>query len=369
MSVPFLDLRAAYLELREELDAAYARVMDSGWYVLGAELESFESEFAAFCGSKHCIGVGNGLEALYVILAAMKVGEGDEVIVPAHTFIATWLAVSMCGATPVPVSCDPATYNLDPAGIAAAVTPRTKAIMPVHLYGQPADMEAINAVAARHGLPVVEDAAQSHGALYKGKPCGSLGFAAGTSFYPGKNLGAFGDGGAILTDDGKLAETARTLRNYGSKVKYHHLLKGRNSRLDELQAALLRVKLRKLQEWNDRRRQVAARYLIEMQGCGIRLPHVPNWADPVWHLFVVRARDRDGLQKQLAASGIQTLIHYPVPPHEQPCYEEMKASGKFTETSLMAGELLSLPMSPHMTDAQIDAVVEAVRQAALRSAA
>lgn len=369
MNVPFLDLRAAYLELREELDAAYARVMDSGWYIMGPELESFEAEFAASSGSRHCVGVGNGLEALYLILAGLKIGEGDEVIVPAQTFVATWLAVSMCGATPVPVPCDPATYNLDPAKIEAAITSRTKAMMPVHLYGQPADMDPMNEIAARHGILVVEDAAQSHGALYRGRPCGSLGFAAGTSFYPGKNLGAFGDGGAVLTNDDALAETVRTLRNYGSKVKYHHLLKGRNARLDELQAALLRVKLRKLKEWNDRRRRVASRYLEEMADCDILLPHVPDWADPAWHLFVVRARERDRLQKNLASSGVQTLIHYPIPPHEQPCYEDANLSCMFEETSALSRELLSLPMSPHMSNAQIDMVVDAVRQATIRSAA
>ncbi|MER2520128.1 MAG: DegT/DnrJ/EryC1/StrS family aminotransferase [Bdellovibrionales bacterium] len=369
MNVPFLDLRAAYLDLRTELDAAYARVMDSGWYIMGEELEGFEAEFAAFSGVKHCIGVGNGLEALYLILSALKVGAGDEVIVPAQTFVATWLAVSMCGATPVPVECDPATYNLDTAKIEAAITPRTRAIMPVHLYGQAADMDPINEVAARHGLSVVEDAAQSHGARYKGRACGSLSLAAGTSFYPGKNLGAFGDGGAVLTSDDALADTVRTLRNYGSKVKYHHLLQGRNSRLDELQAAMLRVKLRKLQEWNDRRRHVADRYLKEMRGCEMILPHVPDWAEPVWHLFVIRAKDRDRLQKDLAASGVQTLIHYPTFPHEQPCYKELLLSNKFPETSKIAHELLSLPISPHMTEIQIDAVIESVKRATLKSAA
>lgn len=369
MNVPFLDLRAAYQELREELDAACARVMDSGWYVMGAELESFETEFAAFSGVKHCVGVGNGLEALYLILSAMKIGEGDEVIVPAQTFIATWLAVSMCGATPVPVACDPSTYNLDPSKIEAAITQRTKAIMPVHLYGQPADMDQINEIAARHGFHVVEDAAQSHGARYKGRSCGSLGLAAGTSFYPGKNLGAYGDGGAVLTNDAKLADTVRTLRNYGSKVKYHHLLQGRNSRLDELQAALLRVKLKRLQEWNIRRRHVANCYLENMSGFDITMPYVPDWAEPVWHLFVIRSKERDKLQEKLAAKGVQTLIHYPVAPHQQPCYKELSLSNAFNDASKISDELLSLPMSPHMSDDQIDCVIKAVEQATGKSAA
>jgi dTDP-4-amino-4,6-dideoxygalactose transaminase len=255
--VPFLDLKAAHAELRAELDAAYARVMDSGWFVLGDELAAFEAEFAAYCGARHCVGVGNGLDALHLILRAMQIGPGDEVIVPANTYIATWLAVSYAGAAPVPVEPDPRTFNLDPARVEAAVTPRTKAVMPVHLYGQPADVDAVREVAARHGLRVIEDAAQAQGARYRGRAAGSLADAAGFSFYPGKNLGAAGDAGAVTTDDDALAAELRRLRNYGSPAKYQHDVKGFNSRLDELQAAVLRVKLRRLDEWNARRAAVA----------------------------------------------------------------------------------------------------------------
>src|SRR5580692_7393254 len=261
MKVPFLELKPTYAELRADFDAAYHRVMDSGWYLLGNEIESFETEFAKYCEAKHCIGVGNGLEALHLILRAYGIGEGDEVIVPSNTYIATLLAVSYAGARPVPVEPDPRTYNIDPAAIEAAVTPRTKAILPVHLYGQPADMDAINQIAARHGLKVIEDNAQAQGARYKGRVTGGLGDAAGHSFYPGKNLGAFGDGGAVTTNDAELAERIRTLRNYGSKKKYYNDSKGYNSRLDELQAAFLRVKLKRLDEWNKRRAEVARRYL------------------------------------------------------------------------------------------------------------
>ena len=262
--IPFLDLRASYLELKTALDSAFQRVMASGWYILGEELKAFEAEFAEYCNVKYCVGVGNGLDALHLILRAMDIGQGDEVIVPSNTFIATWLAVSYAGATPVPVEPDEATYNIDPSKIEAAITEKTKAIMPVHLYGQPADMDPILKIAARHHLKVIEDAAQAHGARYKGKRTGSLGDAAGFSFYPGKNLGAFGDGGAVTTNDSTLAERVRRLSNYGSQVKYAHDVKGFNSRLDELQAALLRVKLRHLDAWNGRRRQIAAQYLRKL---------------------------------------------------------------------------------------------------------
>jgi dTDP-4-amino-4,6-dideoxygalactose transaminase len=361
MTIPFLELKPAYDELQEEFDTAYRRVMDSGWYLLGRELEAFEAEFAAYCGVKHCVGVGNGLDALHLILRAMHIGAGDEVIIPSHTFIATWLAVSYAGATPVPVEPDPQTYNLDPNRIVAAITPRTRAIMPVHLYGQPADMDPINEIAHQHGLRVIEDAAQAHGALYRGRHCGSLGDAAGFSFYPGKNLGAFTDAGAVTTNDGELAQEVRKLRNYGSAVKYQHELKGFNSRLDELSAAFLRVKLRHLDEWNERRRKIAQFYLVSLRpltsdlcppSSGLVLPFVPSWAEPVWHLFVIRHPQRDALQQKLTEAGIGTLIHYPVPPHLSGAYSEFRPLTsdlwRMPIAEQLAETVLSLPIGPHL---------------------
>jgi dTDP-4-amino-4,6-dideoxygalactose transaminase len=364
VNVPFLDFAGPYEELRAELDEAYFRFMRSGWYILGREVESFEQEFAAYCGVQHCVGVGNGLEALHLILRGYGIGAGDEVIVPSNTYIATWLAVSYAGATPVPVEPDPQTFNLDPARIAAAITPRTKAIMPVHLYGQPADMDPIMELATKHGLKVIEDNAQSQGARYKGRRTGSLGDAAGNSFYPGKNLGALGDAGAVTTNDAALADRMRVLRNYGSRKKYFNEVKGFNSRLDELQAALLRVKLKRLDEWNGRRRAVAARYQAELTGSDLRLPTAPAWAEPVWHLFVVRHQGRDELQMKLNEAGIGTLIHYPVPPHLSGAYAEMgMAEGAFPIAEAIAATVLSLPIGPHLAPAQAAAVVEQVRKA------
>jgi len=349
MSILFLDLKSPYLELKSELDAAYHRVMESGWYLLGRETEAFEAEFASYCGVRHCIGVGNGLDALHLILRGLDIGPGDEVIVPSNTYIATWLAVSYAGATPVPVEPDEKTYNLDPRLIERAITPRTKAIIPVHLYGQPAEMDEINSIARRHGLKVIEDAAQAHGARYKGRRTGGLGHAAGFSFYPGKNLGAFGDGGAVTTNDDALAERIRTLRNYGSKAKYSHLEKGFNSRLDELQAALLRVKLARLDEWNERRTQVAAAYTAALQRAAISLPFVADYCQSAWHLFVVRTSARDGLQERLKRADIGTLVHYPVPPNMQPAYLDLGYSvGSFPLAEQLAEEVLSLPMGPHL---------------------
>jgi dTDP-4-amino-4,6-dideoxygalactose transaminase len=283
MSVPFLDLKAGYTELQPEIDAAIKRVLESGWYILGEEVNIFEQEYAAYCEAKHCVGVANGLDALHLALLALGVGAGDEVIVPSNTYIATWLAVSQCGATPVPVEPDAATYNIDPARIEAVITPRTKVILPVHLYGQPADMDPILSIARKHGLKVLEDGAQAHGARYKGKKVGAHGDVVAWSFYPGKNLGAYGDGGAITTDDAEIAERIRVLRNYGSSVKYVNEVKGFNSRLDPLQAAALRVKLKKLDEWNKRRTVVAQRYQTELADAGLSLPFVPVWAEPAWH--------------------------------------------------------------------------------------
>jgi dTDP-4-amino-4,6-dideoxygalactose transaminase len=361
MKVPFLDLKAPHEELRTELRQAFERVLDSGWYILGNEVKQFEQEFAEYCEAKYCVGTGNGLDALHLILRAYGIGVGDEVIVPSNTYIATWLAATYAGATPIPIEPDERTYNIDPALIEAAITPRTKAIIAVHLYGQPADMDAINAIAKKHNLKVIEDAAQAHGARYKGKRVGTLGDAAGFSFYPGKNLGAIGDGGAITTNDPVLAEKVRVLCNYGSRVKYHNEVKGFNSRLDELQAAFLREKLKKLDEWNARRKAVAAEYLSVLFGSNVVLPHVPEWADPVWHLFVVRNSRRDQLQKKLSEAGIATMIHYPIPPHLQGAYADLGYSkGAFPLAECIHREVLSLPMGPHLSSDSLSKVIAVI---------
>ncbi len=366
MKVPFLDMAGPYEELKAELDEAYFRFMRSAWYVLGKEVEAFEGEYAAYCDSKHCVGVGNGLEALHLILRAYGIGEGDEVIVPSNTYIATWLAVSYTGARPVPVEPDPRTCNLDPSRIEAAITPRTKAIMPVHLYGQPADMDPIMSIARRKGLKVIEDNAQAQGARYKGRRTGSLGDSAGHSFYPGKNLGAMGDGGAITTNDSELADKVRTLRNYGSKKKYYNEVKGYNSRLDEMHAALLRVKLKKLDEWNDRRGKIAFEYQRAFKADGLTLPFVPDWADPVWHLYVVRHAKRDALQKNLAEREVGTLIHYPVPPHLSGAYAaDGFKQGMFPIAEELAETVLSLPIGPHLRAEQAVAVVQETNASAV----
>lgn len=363
MPVPFLELLPAYTELKDELDATWQRFASSGWYMLGRELEAFEHEYAAYCGTKHCIGVGNGLDALHLVLRACDIGPGDEVIVPSNTYIATWLAVSYAGATPVPVEPDERTCNVDPERIAAAITPRTKAILPVHLYGQPADMDPIMEIASEHGLKVIEDAAQAQGARYKGRRAGSLGHASGHSFYPGKNLGAMGDAGAVTTDDDQIADRVRVLRNYGSRVKYQNEVQGFNSRLDELQAALLRVKLRKLDEWNQRRGEIAARYLNALACVAdLALPHVPGWAEPVWHLFVIRHPRRNELQAHLAAAAIGTLIHYPVPPHMSGAYRDLGiAAGSHPLAERLAATVLSLPCGPHLSAADVDEVARVIR--------
>ncbi len=361
MRVPFLDLKTPYIELKDELDEAYKRVMESGWYILGKECEAFETEFADYCGTKYCIGVGNGLDALHLILRAYGIGEGDEVIVPANTYIATWLAVSYAGAKPVPVEPDKKTYNIDPALIEQAITERTKAIIAVHLYGQPADMDSINDIAKNYKLKVIEDAAQAHGAKYKGRRTGSLGDAAGFSFYPGKNLGAIGDAGAVTTNDSTLADKVKVLRNYGSKIKYYNEVKGFNSRLDELQAALLRVKLTKLDEWNERRKNIAHKYAQELSNKDIILPYVPEWANPVWHLFVVRHQKRDELQSYLHKAGIDTLIHYPIPPHLSEAYADRGSNiGDFPTTEQIAKSVLSLPMGPHINHSQQSEIVKSL---------
>jgi dTDP-4-amino-4,6-dideoxygalactose transaminase len=336
--------------------------MASGQFILGPEVTAFEEEFAAFCEAEHAIGVGSGLDALRLILLAYDVGPGDEVLVPSNTFIATWLAVTQVGATPVPVEPDPFTHNVTADGLRVALTDATRAIMPVHLYGQPADMDAIAALGRERGIPVIEDAAQAQGARYRGRRAGGLGDAAGFSFYPGKNLGALGDAGAITTDDTALANRVRMLRNYGSKVKYHHDLPGLNSRLDSVQAAALRVKLRHLDDWNERRRAVAAHYLERLAGIeALTLPAVPDWAEPVWHLFVVRHPRRDALQERLAATGIDTMIHYPIAPHLTGAYAAEFEGRSLPVAEALADEVLSLPMGPHLPLENANRVAEAVR--------
>jgi dTDP-4-amino-4,6-dideoxygalactose transaminase len=361
--IQFLDVKSAQVELREELDAAIGRVVDSGWYILGPEVESFEAAYANYCSAKHCVSLANGLDALHLALRAMEVGPGDEVIVPSNTYIATWLAVSQCGAIPVPVEPDESTHNLDPALIEAAITPRTKVILPVHLYGQPADMDPILAIAGKHHLYVLEDAAQAHGARYKGRRVGAHGNAVAWSFYPGKNLGALGDGGAVTTNDAQLAERIRVLRNYGSRVKYVNEVRGFNSRLDPIQAAVLSVKLRHLDEWNARRCVIADRYLRALRDLDLTLPVVPDWAEPAWHLFVVRSAHRESLQRSLAAANVGSLIHYPIPPHMQAAYADSGFDPDgFPIASRIASEVLSLPMGPHLSEQDASTVLTALRE-------
>lgn len=363
-AISCLDLKAINLPQREELIAAFTRVLDSGWYVLGAEVGAFEKEFAAWVGAREAVGVGNGLDALTLIFRAyLQLGEmapGDEVIVAANTYIASLLAVSEAGLRPVPVEPDPVTFNLDPARIEEAITPRTRAILPVHLYGRACPMDEICAIAGRHGLKVVEDCAQAHGAAWEDRRVGAWGDAAGFSFYPTKNLGALGDAGAVTTGDAGLARTVRALRNYGSEKKYYNLMRGVNSRLDEVQAALLRARLPRLDAENARRRQIATRYRASIRHPEVTLPEAPaDGAGHVWHLFVVRTARRDSLQAHLAARGVQTMIHYPVPPHRQQAYGD-ELPGDWPLTDSIHREVLSLPMSPRHTDEEIDRVVEAV---------
>lgn len=360
MQVPFLDLRNINQSVANELEEAFKRVHNSGWYIQGKELELFESEFAAYSEVSNCVGVGNGLEAIHLLLKAYGIGPGDEVIVPSNTFIATWLAVTECGATPVPAEPDPQTHNISIAAIENAITPKTAAIIPVHLYGQPADMDPIVALANKHGLIVIEDAAQAQGARYKDKVVGGLGHAAATSFYPGKNLGALGDGGAILTNDTELATKVRKLRNYGSHIKYQHDVLGHNSRLDEIQAAFLRVKLKSLDDDNKKRKVIAKEYSESLSDLDIVLPFVQTWADPVWHLYVIRSKERDRLQQYLKGSGIETLVHYPIPPHQQACYSDMQFES-LPIAEQYAREVLSLPISPVMTNEQMQHVVDTLK--------
>jgi dTDP-3-amino-3,4,6-trideoxy-alpha-D-glucose transaminase len=368
VAVPFLDLGRLFAAYGEELTEAAERVLRSGWYILGAEVEAFESEWAVTCGTQHCVGLGNGLEALELVLRAWEVGPGDQVIVPSNTYIATWLAVSAVGASPVPVEPCVETSNLDPQRIEAALTDATKAIIPVHLYGQCSDMAAINRIAERHGLRVLEDAAQAHGATWGGVAAGALGDAAAFSFYPTKNLGAFGDAGAVTTDDDALADRLRVLRNYGSRRKYDNEVAGTNSRLDELQAALLRVRLAHLDEENARRGRLAARYDEQLGSTpGLTLPSAPAPAQHVWHTYVVHHARRNELQQALDRDGIGTLIFYPVPPHRSGAYREFAAM-ELPIADHLAATNLALPIDPRMTDEQQARVIASVRDAAERLA-
>ena len=362
MSIAFLDLKRLNAAHDDAIRAGINRVLDSGWYILGAEVDAFEREFAAYCGARHCIGVADGLDALSLILRAIGIVPGDEVLVPSNTFIATWLAVSAVGATPVPVEPRPGTHNLDPEGLAAAITPRTRAVMPVHLYGQPCEMDAINAVAERHGLKVIEDAAQAHGARFGGRRAGSLGHAAGFSFYPGKNLGALGDGGAITTSDDALAARLRLLRNYGSTVKYRHEVQGVNSRLDEMQAAVLRAKLPALDADNAARARVAAWYREALAGVDVVLPEVAPGAEPVWHLFVIRTTRRAEVQAALTAAGIGHLVHYPLACHQQPAYASQPWSS-LPIAEAFQHEVLSLPIAPYLSQKDVVRVAAVVKGA------
>ena len=361
MTVPFVSFRPLEAELNAPLRAAFDRVLQNSWYIEGQEDAAFERAFADYCGTDFCIGCGNGLDALVLILKAYGIGPGDEVIVPSNTFIATVLAVSYCGASPVLVEPDIATYNIDPTLVEAAVTPRTKAIMAVHLYGQPADMDALRTIADAHGLRLIEDAAQAHGATYHGKRTGGLGDAAGFSFYPGKNLGALGDAGAVTTNDGDLAARIRALGNYGSDRKYHPIYKGQNTRLDELQAAFLAAKLPELDRMNEFRREVAARYRSEIHHPGVILPTVAPGCTHVWHIFPVRCRQRDALERHLTAAGIGVNKHYPTPIHTQGAYPELSGLSLPLAEEISATEL-SLPMYYGMTPEQVSAVIEAVNR-------
>lgn len=361
MNIPFVSFVPMERELNAELRAAFERVLARSWYIKGTEDENFERAFAEYCGTKYCIGVGNGLDALVMILKALEIGHGDEVIVPSDTYIATALAVTYVGAVPVFAEPDIDTFNISPRSVENVVTEKTKAVIPVHLYGQPCDMEPIMETARKHGLKVIEDCAQAHGALYKGKRIGTFGDAAGFSFYPGKNLGALGDAGAVVTDNEELAQRIRALGNYGSDHKYHHILKGNNSRLDEMQAAFLAAKLPILDKMNAERRRIADRYLAEIKNPWIILPEVPEYAVPVWHIFGIRCSERDRLEKYLSDAGIGTNKHYPIPIHLQECYSDLGfREGDFPIAEEISRTELSLPMYYGMTDEEISYVISTI---------
>jgi dTDP-4-amino-4,6-dideoxygalactose transaminase len=362
MKVPFSSFEPMHAEIENDLKAAFDRVCKNNWYIQGEELSKFEEEFAAYCGADYCVGCGNGLDALMLILKAYGIGTGDEVIVPSNTFIATALAVSYTGATPVLVEPDIHMYTINPALIEAHITDRTKAIIAVHLYGQTADMDLINAIAQKHKLIVIEDAAQAHGATYKGKKAGNLANAAGFSFYPGKNLGALGDGGTVVTNDKELADKVRALGNYGSDYKYHHVYMGHNSRLDEMQAAFLRVKLKHLDRWNDNRIQTAERYLKEIMAKDVILPEVQGWGKHVFHIFAIRTSDPE-LEEYLRDKGIGINHHYPIPIHRQECYQDLFSGEDFPVAQLISDTEISIPIYYGMTEEEICYVIEAVNKA------
>ncbi len=363
MKIPFLDLGAAYKELQPEIDEAIHRVLNNGWYILGEEVNAFEVEWAKYCGVNYAVGLANGLDALILALKALEIGEGHEVIVPSNTYIATWLAVSAVGAKPIPVEPDPLTYNINPALIEKSITSKTKAILLVHLYGQPADLDSISEVASRHNLKVIEDAAQAHGARYKGIRVGGGSDVICWSFYPGKNLGAFGDGGAITTNNPDISDKIRVLRNYGSRIKYVNEVKGVNSRLDPIQAAALRVKLRYLDEWNKRRSSIAQIYSNELRDVDIVIPFVPTWAESANHLYVVRTKQRERLQNFLNKEGIGTLIHYPVAPHQQAAYKDMVGLEKSLPIAeSLASEVISLPLGPQLPEREALHVANLIKE-------
>ena len=359
--VPYLDLKAQYQTIKPEIDAAIARVLDSSQFILGAEVAGFEKQFAAYCGAAECVALNSGTSALHLALLAAGVGAGDDVITVSFTFVASVAAILYAGARPVLVDIDPRSFTMDPLPLEAAITPRTKAILPVHLYGQPADMDPILEVARRHGFAVIEDAAQAHGAKYKGRPVGSIGDIACFSFYPTKNLGAYGEGGAVTTSNAEYANKIRMLRDWGQDRKYHHLLHGFNYRMEGLQAAILRVKLRHLDQWTEARRAVARKYNRLLGDCGVELPTEMPGARHVYHVYTLRTEDRDGLQAALQAEGIQTAVHYALPAHLQPAYADLGYSrGAFPQTEKAAKEVLSLPLYPEITDAQIQKVAQAL---------
>ncbi|HKR02214.1 MAG TPA: DegT/DnrJ/EryC1/StrS family aminotransferase [Pyrinomonadaceae bacterium] len=364
MNVPFVDLQAQYRSIKAEVDAGIARVIESASFVLGREVEAFEAAFAEYVGARFCVGVNNGTAAIQLAVTACGLGPGDEVIVPANTFFASAEAVSTAGATPVFVDADPVSYNIDVSKIEAAITGRTRAILPVHLYGQPADLDPIFELARRRGLIVIEDAAQAHGARYKGKRVGALGRAGCFSFYPGKNLGAYGEGGAVVTNDEEVARRLRLLRDHGSARKYHHEIIAYNFRLEGIQGAVLNAKLPHLDEWNNLRRQHAASYNELLRESGLVLPKVPPDVEPVYHLYVVQTEERDRLQKTLSEAGVQTGIHYPIPIHLQPAYASLDYKvGDFPEAESQATRVLSLPMFPELTESQIMHVAKTILEA------
>lgn len=370
LRIPFLDLSAAQAELAVPIGDAIRRVIASGQYILGDEVAAFEREYATWVGARHCVGVANGLDALHLALRALGIAPGDEVLVPSNTYIATWLAVSQCGAIPVPVEPDPLTFNLDPARLEAARTARTKAVLAVHLYGLPCDLDPILAFCKEHGLRLVEDAAQAHGAEYRGRRIGAHGDAVAWSFYPGKNLGALGDAGGVTTDDPALADSVRLLRNYGSSRKYHNEVRGYNSRLDPIQAAVLRVKLERLNEWNARRRSIVEIYTGLRSVPEIILPEEPEGHRSVWHQYVVRHPRRDALMLAMESEGVGALIHYPVPPHLQPAYADLaKVKGAYPIAEAMANSVVSLPIGPHLSSNDAGRVVDVIRRFCLREAA